>query len=255
MRVLVTGGTGGLGSLVLAEVGRRGHDAVAGSRRTGLDLATGAGLAGALEGVEAVVHCATNALKTRAVDVEGTRRLARALVARHQPGHLVYISIVGCDQNPYFYYRAKTAAEQAIEEAGGPATIVRATQFHSLAAFFGRLLSVGPVSFTIGDMAVQPVDAMWVAARLAEIAVGPTPAGCFRATDLAGPEVVSAADLAGRLRAHAGKGPARVVRIPPVGRTMRAFSARTTVPSGPVETGGVDFDTWLAAQPRRLRGR
>ena len=36
------------------------------------------------------------------------------------------------------YYRRKLRAEQGIDAAGGPATVLRSTQFHSLTAFFAR---------------------------------------------------------------------------------------------------------------------
>jgi uncharacterized protein YbjT (DUF2867 family) len=32
--------------------------------------------------------------------------------------HLVYVSIVGCDQNPFPYQRTKTACEIALRESG-----------------------------------------------------------------------------------------------------------------------------------------
>ncbi|MFN8567999.1 MAG: NAD(P)H-binding protein [Kouleothrix sp.] len=54
------------------------------------------GLSAALEGVDVVVHAASSpARNTRAVDVDGTRRL---LKCAHQArvAHLVYVSIVGC---------------------------------------------------------------------------------------------------------------------------------------------------------------
>ena len=51
-----------------------------------------------------------------------------------QPPHLVYISIVGVDRLPMFYYRAKLAAEQLLAGSGLPYSILRATQFHSLLA-------------------------------------------------------------------------------------------------------------------------
>jgi uncharacterized protein YbjT (DUF2867 family) len=255
VRVLVTGGSGDLGRRVVRELTARGHSAVAESRRTGVDLATGEGLDQAVEGIDAVVHCASNPLQANAVDVRGTRRLAAALARHDQPAHLVYISIVGCDLNPYPYYRAKFDAEKVVEDTGIPATVVRATQFHSLAAFVGRLLTLGPIAFTLGDMAVQPVDTDFVAAQLVEVAAGPAPTAFCRAADVAGPEMLTMGQIARALRAHAGKGPPRVVRLPPVGRTLRAFSARTNVPSGDMIIGGRSFSSWLAEQPPRLRGR
>jgi uncharacterized protein YbjT (DUF2867 family) len=251
MRVLVTGGSGTLGSEVVAELRRRGHEPRSASRRSGVDLATGEGVAEALAGVDAVVHCATRPQRARAVDVEGTRRLAAEAARRPSPPHVVYVSIVGCDANPFPYYRAKARAESLLAAAALPVTVVRATQFHPFAAAVARALTLGPVALSLGDMAVQPADVPWVAGRLVDAACAPAPSGFRRATDLAGPELLSMADVAGALRRHRGATAPRVVRIPPVGGTLRAFSSRTNVPGPSVEVGGRSFSQWLRAQPQR----
>ncbi len=256
MRIVVTGGAGALGSRVVAEAAGRGHEGVAASRRTGLDLATGAGLDRALHEADAVVHCADNLAKGRSVTVDGTRRLALGVSAMATPAHLVYVSIVGCDLSPLPYYRNKSAAEELIRSVSTSATVLRSTQFHSLAAYFARTLSAGPLTFAIGDMALQPVDIDWVAARLVDLATGPAPTAYTRAEDVAGPEVLALGQLAALVRAHAAKPAPRVVRLPPLGRLMRSFSDRTNVPApGTADVGGRPFRQWLHQQPRVLRGR
>lgn len=252
MRVLVTGGSGSLGSRVVAELGRRGHETRSGSRRTGLDLATGAGLAAAVAGVDAVVHCATRPQSPLRVDVEGTGRLVAELSRQPVTPHLVYVSIVGCDRSPFPYYRAKTEVEERLALWRRPVTVVRATQFHPFAAAVARLLTVGPAALSIGGMAVQPADPTWVASRLVDVATGARPRGFSRATDLAGPDVLTMGELSTLLRRHVGKLPPHVVRVPPLGGVLRSFSERVTVPTGAVEIGGQPFTTWLDAQPSRL---
>ncbi|CAN7303101.1 sugar nucleotide-binding protein [Terrabacter sp. LjRoot27] len=254
MRIVVTGGAGDLGSRVVREVTARGHQAVPASRRTGVDLATGDGLEAVLAGADAVVHCADDTSRGDTVTVYGTRRLADA--AADLGVHLVHISIVGIDEHPLAYYRRKLRAEQGIEAAGGAASVLRATQFHSLAAFFARKLSVGPVTLTIGDMALQPVDTDFVAGRLVDLALGARPTAYARATDVAGPDVLTVGELAGLLRAHRGASRSKVVRLPAVGGVMKAFAERRTVPfPGDAQTGGRTFADWLALQPQRLSGR
>jgi uncharacterized protein YbjT (DUF2867 family) len=257
MRVVVTGGQGDLGARVVRRLREAGHDVVPASRRTGVDLSTGAGLRDAVLGAQAVVHCATNPTRAAAVDVAGTRLLADAVAQEgHRSGvapHLVSVSIVGCDRTPLPYYRAKHDSELAIERAGVPATVARATQFHALAAFVAKSLRLGPIGLTIGDLAIQPVDVEWVAARLADHTHGPAPQGFRRAVDLAGPEVHTLPELARRVAEHDGRAPSRrTLRIPPLGATMRAFAQRAIVPVGEVETGGRRFEDWLAAQPSPL---
>jgi nucleoside-diphosphate-sugar epimerase len=81
--ILVTGGTGSLGSRVVDSLRGAGHG-VRVLSRSGRpdtvrgDLATGEGLEAAVEGVETLVHCASSPTRTRRVDVEGTWRLLQA---------------------------------------------------------------------------------------------------------------------------------------------------------------------------------
>jgi len=121
MRIVVTGGSGDLGGRVVREVAARGHEPVAASRRSGVDLATGDGLDAVLQGADAVVHCASSQTKPQTVDVAGVRRIAESLRRLGSPAHVVSISIVGCDKVPYAYYRAKVDSERALEQAGIPA--------------------------------------------------------------------------------------------------------------------------------------
>lgn len=255
MRIVVTGGLGDLGARVVRQLSQRGHQAVAASRRTGLDLSTGAGLDAALTGADAVVHCASSSRRPKAVDVLGTGRLTAALARQDDPPHLVHVSIVGCDLVPYGYYRAKVEAEGIIEGSGGPATIVRATQFHSLAAFMATMLAFGRVGVTVGDLRLAPVDIDWVASRLADHAEGPRPAGAQRSAELAGPDDLSVPELAAFLAVHDARRPGRFLRLPPVG-PLRAVSAGALLPAGSAERGGRRFEEWLANQPHPLpRGR
>lgn len=255
MRIVVTGGSGDLGGRVVRELEARGHDAVAASRRSGVDLATGEGLDSVLDGADAVVHAATSQTKPQAVDVAGARRIGESLKRLHSPAHVVSISIVGSDLVPYPYYRAKVDSERALEDVGVPATVLRATQFHSLAAFFGTAGRVGPVTFALGNMRIQPVDIDWVAQRLADHATGPAPSGYRRATDIAGPTAYTADEMAALLAAHDGRKPPRVVRIPAVGAVMRGFSEGAILPGDEAETGGMTFEDWLTHQPKPVPRR
>jgi uncharacterized protein YbjT (DUF2867 family) len=196
MNVLVTGGTGAVGSRVVLSLRESGHRVVVMSRREGsgpdlrrADLATGEGLAEAVAGMEAIVHAgsaAADVTKTKATDVEGTRRLLEAARSAGV-GHLVYISIVGMEGVAYPYYRAKLAAEAIIQEGSVPWTILRATQFHTLMelflGIFARVPGLMPVPYR---WQFQPVDPSEVGARLAELAVG-SPRGML--PDFGGPEV------------------------------------------------------------------
>ncbi|MPY99889.1 MAG: NAD(P)H-binding protein [Actinophytocola sp.] len=154
------------------------------------------------------------------VDVEGTKWL---LKAAHGFGvkHIVYVSIVGIDDNPFPYYQAKRRAERLIEESGIPYTVLRATQFQELVVAVANALTKGPIAPIPKDFRVQPVDIEAVAARLAELAAG-EPAG--RVRDIGGPQVVS---LAYAVDAYASvvDRTRRQVQIPVPGKVGAAFRA------------------------------
>ncbi|WP_204742217.1 SDR family oxidoreductase [Glaciihabitans arcticus] len=100
--ILVTGGTGTLGRDLVPMLRDRGADVTVLSRRAApgvrvADLASGAGLADALDGISTVVHLAAG--KRQA---EEAQRLVSACEAAGIQ-HLVFISIVGIDAIPYPY--------------------------------------------------------------------------------------------------------------------------------------------------------
>jgi uncharacterized protein YbjT (DUF2867 family) len=222
--VLVTGGTGSLGRRVVDGLREADSDVRALSRsgRPGTvpgDLLTGAGLEQALHGVDVVVHCASSPRKTRQTDVEGTERLLRA-AARTGLSHIVFISIVGVDRNPYFpYYRMKLEVEKVVERSEVPWTILRATQFHEFALRMIQFLERLPVVTMPKGFLLQPIDVGEVAGRLVELALS-APAG--RVPDVGGPEVRTFTELARSYLEMTGKR-RRVVEVPLPGKMARAI--------------------------------
>ena len=220
--VLVTGGTGTLGSAlverlrsdgrqvrVLSRRERPGGDTVVG------DLAANTGLDAAVAGIDTIIHCATD----ERTDLEATRNLMEA-ARRAGVSHFIYISIVGVDRHPLFYYRTKFRVEQLVEASGVPWTIVRATQFHNLVYGLFRAQRWLPVLFT-PTFPFQPISVRDVAGRLAEAAAS-GPMG--RAADIGGPEILSCRDLAASYLSHAGRRRALVpLRLP--GKTFAAYAA------------------------------
>jgi len=245
MRIVVIGGQGLLGTALVQRLEARGVTVSSASRRTGVDLATSAGLEAALDGVECVVHAAVHPLRHRRVNFDGTRRLIKILVGRPTPPHVIYPSIVGCDRIPFRYYRAKYASELVLERSQLPVTVVRATQFHAVVAAVARTVTPGPVTFMPNGMSFQPCDHRWIASELADIALGPAPPGYDRAADRAGPERLSLADAVVLIRGMKGKRPPRLITLPPIGGTLQAFQAGANLPDPGTKIGGSSFQEFL----------
>ncbi|WP_328859980.1 SDR family oxidoreductase [Streptomyces sp. NBC_00306] len=242
--ILVTGGTGTLGTLVSARLRRDGHEVRVLSRHAhpyAVDLRDGTGLDAAVEGVDAIVHCATS---PRGGDDRSAAMLAEA-ARRAGVGHLVHISIVGVDRVPLGYYGVKRETERLIEQSGasgGPGwTVLRTTQFHELVLRLLAGASRLPVLPLPSGVRVQPVDAGEVADRLAELALGP-PAG--RVADMGGPQIRPLADLArSYLRATGRRRGIMPVRL--VGKAYAGFRAGGHLaPERAV--GRVTFEEFLA---------
>jgi uncharacterized protein YbjT (DUF2867 family) len=248
MTVAVVGGTGTVGSLVVAELLGRGERVAVLSRRDAgvpagaehrkVDLTSGEGLDLALDGVDAVVDAANSQKGAKETLVAGTARLLEA-GARAGVGNHVTISIVGIDLVPMSYYKAKLAQEEALAAGEVPWTLLRATQFHQLldmafsaAARFG----VRPT----GVAKVQPVDPAVVATRLADAALA-APAG--RLPDLGGPRVQTLGELSGEWAAARGK--RRLpLRIPALGKMGKALAAGALCDERGAAPGE-DFGEWL----------
>ena len=245
MRIVVTGGKGLLGTEVVRRLEANGATVTSASRRTGVDLATGAGLDAALEGAECVVHAAVHPWRHRAVNLNGTRQLINVLADRPAPPHIVYVSIVGCDRISFRYYRAKYASELALERCKLPVTVVRATQFHAVVAAVVRVVTRGPLGFVPRGMSFQPCDHRWLATEIADTALAPAPSGYHRAADRAGPERLSLAEAAALIHAQEGKPAPRLITFPPIGGTLQAFEAGANLPDPDAKIGGSSFRAFL----------
>lgn len=251
--ILVTGGAGKLGRLIVKQLSAADYTVRGMSRRARpgddwpgaewvqADLETGAGLVEAVQGIDVVVHAASNGNRhSWQIDVEGTRRLLNAAREAHV-SHVIYISIVGIDKVPYAYGKAKLAGEDLIEHSGIPWSILRATQFHYGIDVLLQILTRLPlVALLPTDLLLQPVAEEEVAQRLGEI-VQAGPSG--RLPDMGGPQVFTTGDLARIWLRQRGRRRAIIPLWLP-GKTVSGLrQGGNTCPQQ--ATGTVSWEAWL----------
>lgn len=248
MEIAVAGGTGIVGSEVVWIAQQRGHQVRVLSRRGGVDVRAGVGLAEALDGADAVVDVLSVVTTSARKSIDFfTATTTRLLEAEQHAGiaHHLALSIVGVDRAPDGYYAGKLAQEQAVEASGVPWTIQRVTQFHDFAGQMYQRAAVGTLHLAV-RMRTQPVSVAEVAARLIDL-VEAGPAG--RARDLAGPREEDLSVMMRAWAAHTGRrGWMPAVALP--GAFGRALRDGRVLPAADADLGNVTFHDWLRAQPR-----
>jgi uncharacterized protein YbjT (DUF2867 family) len=191
MKITVIGASGLIGTKVVELLRADGHDVVATSRSSGVDVLTGAGLTDALAGADALVDVTNSpSFETGAVLAFFTTSATNLVSAARAAGvgHYVALSIVGVDGLPDSgYMRAKVAQEQIITGSGLPYTIVRATQFAEFTDAIVESMTVGH-EVRVPDALIQPIPAAEVAAAVARAAVA-EPVNGIR--DIGGPRKIT----------------------------------------------------------------
>ncbi len=246
--LLVTGATGTLGHRVVGEATEAGHKVRALSRSprvgyTGVhwaqgDLLSGEGIDAALDGIDTVIHCATQG--TRNKDVISATNLISA-ARRAGTSNIIYVSIVGIDRIQLPYYKTKVRVEEALAASGLGHTISRVTQFHDLIETMFSAQRFSPALIAIKGVRFQPIDTRDVAAHLVTL-VDKGPAG--RVDDIGGPAVLAHDEL-GRIYLTSQGSRRRVVNLPlPGGIAAGLKSGANLVPANRV--GTITFAQYLA---------
>jgi uncharacterized protein YbjT (DUF2867 family) len=196
MKITVVGASGLIGTKVVELLTAGGHDVVAASRGSGVDVLTGDGLDEALSGADALVDVVNSPSFDDEPVMEFFTKSTTNLVdaaKRAGVGHYAALSIVGVDGLPDSgYMRAKVMQEKIITESGLPYTIVRATQFAEFTDAITDSMTVGN-EVRVPDALIQPVGADDVARDVARAAVADPMGGIV---NIGGPQKVSFEQMA-----------------------------------------------------------
>lgn len=244
MKVVVIGGTGLIGSKLVARLRAHGHEAVAASPSTGVNTLTGEGVAEALKGATVVVDVSNAPSFEDAAVLKFFETSTRTLLAAEAVAgvrHHVALSVVGTERLPESgYFRAKVAQEKLIAAGSIPFTIIHATQFYEFLKSIAAAATVGN-QVRLSSALIQPMAADDVASAVETVAVG-TPANAV--IEIAGPETLQLDALVRRTLA-ALNDPREVV-ADPQGRYFGALLAeRTLVPGDGARLGTMRFEEWL----------
>lgn len=248
MKVLVAGGTGRLGALVVrrlvdggatVRVLTRDPRRAEGLEELGAEIAVGdvrrpVSLTDAMAGVDVLVSAVQGfagggGISPRSVDQEGNTHLIAA--AEHAGTAVVLVSVVGAaPDSPMELFRCKYVAEQRLQSAAVPWTIVRSAAFVEL---WADIVGKGLV-FGRGDNPINFVSVHDVADVVTQAVLEPAQRG--RVIEVVGARSLSFNELAAEMRRHSGR-PGRILRVPrwtlralaPLHRQPRAALVMDTV--------------------------
>jgi uncharacterized protein YbjT (DUF2867 family) len=245
LRIVVIGGTGLIGSKLVAKLRDNGHEVVAASPNSGVNTLTGEGLAGAVEGADVVVDVSNSPSVEDAAVLEFFETSTGNLLAAEAAAgvrHHVALSVVGTERLlESGYFRAKIAQENLIAGSGIPYSIVHATQFFEFVARIADDATDG-YSVRLAPVLIQPMAADDVAAALGKVSVGSPANGIV---EVAGPEQFRLDELIRRaLREH--QDPREVVADPEARYFGARLQERTLVPGDGARLAPTTFEEWLA---------
>jgi uncharacterized protein YbjT (DUF2867 family) len=246
MKIVVIGGTGLIGSKLVALLRQRGQEVLAASPDSGVNALTGEGLPEALAGAQVVVDVSNSPSFDEAAVMRFFQTACRNLLdAEATAGvrHHVALSVVGADRLPNSgYLRAKVAQENLIKASGTPYTILRSTQFFE---FFGRIADESSVGnmVRVPDALIQPIVSDDVVSVLAEIALGPPANGTL---EVGGPERFRFDEFIGRgLSVKNDK--RKVVAEAHAHYFGTELDEDSLIPGGKARIGQTRFETWIGS--------
>jgi len=247
MKIVVIGGTGLIGTKLVAKLKILGHEVVPASPNTGVNTITGEGLTEALQGADIVVDVANSPSFEDAAVMSFFETAGNNIaVAEKVAGvnHHVALSVVGTESlQDSGYFRAKLVQENLIKASGIPYTIVRATQFFEFLTSIAHAATTGE-EVRLASALFQPMAAEDVASLLSTISLEKPINGII---DIAGPEKLSLYDaVAAALNA---KHDTRKVTKDDASLYFGLeINDQSLTPQGKVQLGKLTLKDWLTKQ-------
>lgn len=245
MKIVVIGGSGLIGSKLVAKLQDRGHEAIAASPASGVNTITGEGLDAALQGAQVVVDVANSPSFEDQAVLEFFQTSGRNLLAAGERAgvrHHVALSVVGTSRLAESgYFRGKIAQEALVRESRIPYTIVQSTQFFE---FLGGIAESATSEGTmrLSPAYMQPIASEDVASAMADFTLGEPIQGT---AEIAGPQRFRLSELVQRYLQRVQD--RRIVQTDPRARYFGAIlQDDTLLPAEGWRTGSIDFDAWFA---------
>ncbi|HEY4110246.1 SDR family oxidoreductase [Puia sp.] len=247
MKIVVIGGTGLIGTKVVAKLRNRGHQVVAASPNTGINTITGEGLAEALTGTDVVVDLANSPSWEDKAVMEFFQTSGHNLLGAEINAGVklhVAVSIVGVPlMQDSGYMRAKKAQEDLILRSGVPYTLIRSTQFFEFLAGIVNQATEGD-TVHVSNVQFQPIAAEDVAGFVTEAALAAPINGI---TEIAGPERLTMPEMVTRFL-KATNDQRKVVPNEHGVYYGAQISNESLVPAGQARLGAINFEAWMASQ-------
>ena len=244
MKIVVIGGTGRIGSKVVARLRNQGHDVLAAAPSNGVDIVSGAGLDAAMAGARIVVDLANSPSFEDAAALDFFTTAGRNVLAAEAKagvGHHLALSVVGTEKlTASGYFRAKLMQERLIRESGVAYTIIHSTQFFE---FLPGIIASAAAGDTVRlpTALVQPIASEDVAEAVAHLALQAPANGIV---DIAGPEREPLAALAQRFMAQI-EDRREVIADAQAPYFGAQLDAETLVPAGAAWTGALNYERWF----------
>lgn len=250
MKVVVIGGSGLIGTKVVAILRQAGHQVIVGSPATGINTITGEGLAEALNETDIVIDLANSPSFEDNAVLEFFQTAGRNLLAAEINAgvkHHIALSIVGVDimQN-IGYMRAKLVQENLIQKSGVQYSIIRSTQFMEFLAGIANQATDG-TEVHLSNVKFQPIAADDVANFVAKYAQQAPLNGIV---EIAGPERFEMFEIVEKYLQHAGD-PRKVISNGRPEYFGGEITHTALVPAGKAELGAIDFENWWNSQAKK----